>query len=194
MSNELTRRNVLQMAAGAVAGVASSHWVFLAAGDGRIVKAATTDGEAFTPAVLTQAELDQLAAVCEAIIPRTDTPGARDARVHEYIDVALSVETEDMRKRFSEGLAWLEEYCKKTAGKGLAQASMDDIVRVLTPISDVNESFADDLKTGASFFSNVKTKTLFGYYTSREGWVEELGRPEHVGMEAWVGCTHEGNH
>ncbi len=194
MSNELTRRNMLQMAAGAVTAYASSHWVFRVATDGRIVKAATVDGESFTPAVLTQAEVDQLAAVCEAIIPRTDTPGARDARVHEYIDVALSVESEDARKRFREGLAWLEAYCKKTTRNGLAQASADDLVRLLTPISDANETVADDLRPGASFFSNVKTKTVFGYYTSREGWVEELGRPEHVGMEKWTGCQHEGNH
>jgi hypothetical protein len=51
------------------------------------------------------------------------------------------------------------------------------------------------LKPGASFFTNVKTKTVFGYFTSREGWVEELGRPEHVGMETWMGCSHqEGTH
>lgn len=190
MSNELSRRTLLQMAAGAATSLAGSNWVFRVAGSGRIVKAATAEGEAFTPTILTQDELEQLAVVCEAIIPRTDTPGARDARVHEYIDVALSTETEDMRKRFREGLAWFDDYCTKTTRNGLAKASPEDLVRVLTAISDVNENVVEDLRSGASFFTNVKTKTIFGYYTSREGWVEELRRPEHVGMEKWVGCAH----
>lgn len=193
MSNEITRRNVLQLAVGAATAYAGSHWLFRATPDGQIVKAADHHGtQTFKAAVLSADELEQVAAVCEAIIPRTDTPGARDARVHEYIDVALSVESEDQQKRFHEGLAWLDAYCKKTTRNGLAKAGPEDLVKVLTPISDANESVPDDLKPGASFFTNVKTKTVFGYYTSREGWVEELGRPEHVGMEKWTGCGHGG--
>jgi hypothetical protein len=195
MSNEITRRNVLQMAAGAATALAGSRWVFRATPEGRIVKAATNDGETFVPTILTRDELNQLAAVCEAIIPRTDTPGARDARVHEYIDVALSVESPDMQKRFRDGLAWLDDFCKKTIRNGLADASPADLERVLNAISDANETIPGDLRPGASFFSNVKTRTIFGFYTSREGWVEELGRPEHVGMEHWTGCPHpDGNH
>jgi hypothetical protein len=120
MAREITRRNVLQMAAGAASAYAGSHWVFRLTDDGRIVKAAAGDGETFKPQVLSKKELEQLAAVCEGIIPRTDTPGARDARVHEYIDVALSVENEAMQKRFREGLEWLDDYCRKTTRRSLA--------------------------------------------------------------------------
>ena len=190
MSDELTRRNILKLAAGAATAFASSNWVFRLTGDGRIVKAASAEGEAFAPAVLTQPELQQLAAVCEAVIPRTDTPGARDARVHEYIDVALSIESEPMQKAFKDGLKWLDSYCKKLTGNRLAKATPEDLVRALTPISDINDEIPEDLRIGASFFTNLKTKTIFGYYTSREGWVEELGRPEHVGMEHLTGCQH----
>jgi len=192
MSNEITRRNVLKLAAGAAGAAASSHWVFRLASDGRIVKAATADGEAFVPTVLRKKELDQLAAVCEAIIPQTNTPGARAARVHEYIDVALSIESEGSQKLFREGLDWLDTHCKKTTGNNLLKASPEDMIKALTPLSDANDTIADDLKPGATFFSTVKSKTIFGYYTSREGWVEELGRPEHVGMEKWFGCAHGG--
>ncbi len=93
------------------------------------------------------------------------------------------------------GLAWMEEHCRKQTRKSPADASGDEVAAALAMVSDANESVADALKPGASFFGDLKSRTIFGYYTSREGWVEELGRPEHVGMEKWVGCPHpDGTH
>lgn len=187
MPNKLSRRSLLKLSAGAATALTGSNWIFRAAGDGRIVKAQTENAGAFKPEFFSQKEIDQIAAVCETIIPRTDTPGARDARVHEYLDVAMSVENEAVSKRFREGLAWLESYCKKETRKGLAEISPEQLITLLSAISDDNPDIKADLKPGASFFTDVKARTIFGYYTSREGWVEELGRPEHVGMEKFVG-------
>jgi hypothetical protein len=195
MNNEISRRRLLKMTASAATALAGSHWAFRVGADGRIVKAQTADPSAWKPTFFTGAEIQQLAAVCEAIIPRTKTPGARDARVHEYIDVAMTVEAAPLQDRFRTGLAWLEAYCQKQTKKGLANASGEEITRLLATISDTNQKVPDDLKPGASFFTDVKSRTLFGFYTSREGWVEDLGRPEHVGMEKWAGCPHpEGTH
>lgn len=197
----ISRRSLLKMTAGAATAWTGTNWVFRATSDGRIVKAQTHGHEAgaapaeFKPVFLTGAEVDQIAALCETIIPKTDTPGARDARVHEYIDVAMSVESEPIQKRFRDGLAWIEQYCQKQTKKGLAQASADQLITLLTPLSDKNATVADELKPGASFFTDLKSRTIFGFYTSREGFVEDLGRPEHIGMERWIGCPHpEGTH
>lgn len=194
MKNELTRRGLLKLSAGAATALAGAHWIFRATGDGRVVKAQTESGAAFKPVLLSDTEVQQLAAACETLIPRTDTPGARDARVHEYLDVALSVESEPVQKRFREGLAWLEGHCKKQHRKGLAEASAEELIELLSAISDDNPNIKDELKPGASFFTDLKARTIFGYYTSREGWIEELGLPEHVGMEKFTGCTHDGAH
>lgn len=187
MSNELSRRSLLKLSAGAATALAGSNWIFRATRDGRVVKAQTDGVTAFTPEFFSPAEIGQLAAVCETIIPRTDTPGARDARVHEYLDVAMTVENEAVSKRFREGLAWLEDYCKSETKKSLAEATPEQLIALLSSISDDNTDIPVKLKPGASFFGDVKSRTIFGYYTSREGWVEELGRPEHVGMEKYVG-------
>lgn len=186
MSNEISRRNLLKLSAGAATAL-GMNWIFRATDDGRVVKAQTEGAIAFKPEFFSDAEIQQLAAVCETIIPRTDTPGARDARVHEYIDVAMTVEAESSSKRFRDGLAWLEGYCKKETKKSLAEANADQLITLLTSISDDNASVKEDARPGATFFTDVKTRTIFGYYTSREGWVEELGRPEHIGMEKFVG-------
>lgn len=191
MSEKISRRRMLGMTAGAAAtALTGSEWVFEAGSDGRIVKAAKKSEGDWSPVFLSKKEVQQLATVCEAIIPRTDTPGARDARVHEYIDLALSFETEARRDGFREGLKWLDKHTKRTTGKSLQKASSEDVAHALAPLSDEHSSHPEELKPGTSFFRDVKTRTIFGYYTSVEGRVGELGLPEEVTMVGFEGCTH----
>ncbi len=93
---------MLGMTAGAAAtAIAGPEWIFVVSDSGKIVKAAGKGGGApWKPVFLSKKEAEQVAAVSEAIIPRTDTAGARDARVHEYIDLALSVEGAARQKSF----------------------------------------------------------------------------------------------
>jgi len=179
---------VLKAGVAAAGAAAGGYWVFRATDDGRIIKAQSD--EAWAPVLLSAEEADRLAAVCEAIIPRTDTPGARDARVHEYIDVSLAIEGDGVQKRFRQGLAWLHGSCEEQTGRDLHEATPEQLVEVLTPLSDAHDAHPEELKPGASFFRDIKSRTIFAYYTSREGWVQELGRPASIGMESWTGCTH----
>lgn len=192
MADTISRRNMLGMTAGAAAtAFAGSDWVFALTENGSIVKAATKEGSAaWKPVLLSKSEAEQVAIVCEAIIPRTDTAGARDARVHEYIDLALSVERKKSQRSFREGLKWLNRNCKDLTGKGLRKASETDLAKILDSISDKHDAHPDTLKTGASFFKDIKRRTIFGYYTSKEGRVQELGKRAAVSMETYEGCTH----
>jgi hypothetical protein len=191
-NQKMSRRTMLGLTASAATAAAGIDWVFAVNGEGKIVKAA---GNAeWSPIVLSGKQAERLAAVCEAIIPRTDTPGARDARVHEYIDLSLSIESGPVQTRFLEGLDWLDKYCKKQTRRTLDKVDPADLDAVLEPLSDAHEDHDEDLRPGVSFFSDIKSRTIFGYYTSREGWVEELGRPEFVGMEKFLGCPHSGQH
>ena len=71
MNDELSRRNLLKMTAGAVTALTGSNWVFRVADGGRIVKAQTDAVSAWKPVYFKGDEADQVAALCEAIIPRT---------------------------------------------------------------------------------------------------------------------------
>lgn len=53
--------------------------------------------------VVKPAELQSLIALIDTIIPRTDTPGASDAKVHEFIDYELS-RSPERASQFHEGL------------------------------------------------------------------------------------------
>lgn len=60
---------------------------------------------------LTPAEMAAVEALAERIIPATDTPGARAAKVHQYIDWVLSEADGDERAAFRAGLAWVDSQC-----------------------------------------------------------------------------------
>lgn len=181
----LSRRKLLGMAAGAAAG---TSWVFALDAKGNVVRAASADG-AFTPSILTPNQLDAVAQLCETIIPRTDTPGAIDARVHEYIDVRLSGMYEADRRSFLRGLNWLEGRAS-LHGRSIAELDAAERISLLDPISDKHDNHSQAVKPGVDFFRTLKNWTIHGYYTSREGRVQTLGLPESQGMQQWVGCTH----
>jgi len=192
MTNEITRRELLGMtAAGAVASVS---WVYTIDSKGKIVKQVAESAEEWKPLVLKKKEIQQLEVLCETIIPRTDTSGAQAARVHEYIDLALSMESTSNQERMHQGLRWLDKRCKDTQKTDILNATEDQMIDLLTPLSDEHESFVDNLNIGAALFRDVKRRTIFAYFTSKEGRVEELGLPEHTMMVKQNGCTHGGNH
>ena len=194
--NELTRRQAVGLAAGAALSlVASERWVF-AARDGEVVKAAADPaGAAWRPVLFKAREGEGLARLVEALIPRTGTPGARDARVHEYIDLAVSLAPAVEKKEFVDGYRWLDRHCQRLHDADLAGVGDPDLVAILHSISDAHAEHPKKLLRGARFFTDLKRRTIFGYYTSLEGRVQELGLPETVSMQSWRGCPHpDGGH
>jgi hypothetical protein len=190
--NELTRRQAVGLAAGvALSLVAREQWVF-AARDGEVVKtAADAAGAAWRPVLFNEREGEGLAKLVEALIPRTDTPGARAARVHEYIDLAVSLAPAVEKNEFVDGYRWLDRHCQRLHDADLAGASDADLVGLLHTISDEHAEHPKKLLRGARFFADLKRRTIFGYYTSLEGRVQELGLPETVSMRSWRGCSHD---
>lgn len=189
--NELTRRSAVGLAAGAALTIAAGErWVF-AARDGDVVKT-PGDAAAWRPILFDEREAEGLARLVDALIPRTATPGARDARVHEYIDLSVSLAPVEEKKAFVDGLRWLDRRSQKSYGADLATVESADLVALLHSISDEHENPPKSLQTGTRFFADLKRRTVFGYYTSVEGRVQELGLPETVSLQTWRGCLHPG--
>jgi len=190
MTTEITRRNMLGMTATAAAtALGASNWIFSFDEDGNVVRAATKNGQ-WSPDFFSKKEIAQVEALCETIIPKTDTAGASEARVHEYIDLLYSVDSESNQDRVQDGLKWLDKRCKKIQKTSISKASPDQLIALLEPLSDEHTSHPDDLEIGAALFRDLKSKTITGYYTSKEGRVEELGLPEHTIMTTFDGCAH----
>jgi hypothetical protein len=179
------------LAAGAALSLATTErWVF-AAQNGDVVKT-PGDAAAWRPVLFDAREAEGLARLVDAIIPRTATPGARDARVHEYIDLAVSLAPLEEKKAFVDGLRWLDKRCRKTRGADLSTVESGDLISLLHSISDEQKDPPKSLLPGTTFFADLKRRTIFGYYTSVEGRVQELGLPETVSLQSWVGCPDPG--
>jgi hypothetical protein len=113
------------------------------------------------------AELKELGEWVELIIPRTDTPGARDANVHYLIDGAC-------RRSAAEGKAWRETLAWFGKQKGSR-------AEVLERISQENHRY----------FKRLKDATLDHYYNTREGLQTELGWNANTYVARFEGCTHK---
>jgi hypothetical protein len=124
----------------------------------------------------------------EIIIPETDTPGAKGARVNEFIDVILTEwATEEDRGHFLEGLAAVDKQSSELYGKDFVEASplqqltlvraMDEAIGMAggRPARHGNTVPERDTQLKGNFFTVFKGITLHGYYTSEVGFSRELG-------------------
>ena len=128
----------------------------------------------WTPRALSTEQGELVAAVADHIIPRTDTPGARDVGVHRFIDVMMAeyYSSED-RERFLAGLADLDARAQRTCRESFLRCSGAQQRELLTAVDA--ESFAPR-RAGEPipWFRTMKELTLLGYYTSEAGASDEL--------------------
>jgi len=92
----------------------------------------------WTPKVLSPAQNEAVIALAEIIIPKTETPGATDARVNEFIDGVLAEASEDNRKKFLDGLAWLDTHTTEAHGAPFTKLTHEQQVAVLTALSQLS--------------------------------------------------------
>jgi hypothetical protein len=108
------------LAASSVAGVRGDAWMRAAE-------------PAWRAGTLTARQTELVATIAEHIIPATETPGARAAGVHRFVDVILSdYYKEDERKRFLDGLAALDARAEKELGAPFLEASPKRQLALLT--------------------------------------------------------------
>jgi hypothetical protein len=143
-------------------------------------------------------------AMSEIILPQTETPGAKGAKVNEFIDVILSDwATEADRKHFLSGLATMDERTTALYAKPFVDCAPDQQETLLRAMDDewVREEYQPKPRTSAyekrdqqlrgNFFGVFKRLTLVGYYTSEIGFTQELKKVIIPG--SYKGCTHIGD-
>src|SRR5262249_16326780 len=80
---------------------------------------------------------DTVVAMIDQIIPATDTPGAKGARVNEFIDLILTEwATPEERKSFLDGLAGVDKQSQALYGKSFSDATAEQQAVQLRAIDD----------------------------------------------------------
>ena len=139
---------------------------------------------AWNPQTFTPAQNEAVIALTEAIIPTTDTAGAKEAKVNEYIDLFLNTGPTAERKRFLDGLAWLEQYSTQQHGKSFAKLSAEQQNTLLGKLDEGNNP---EVEPGHQFFRMAKQLTSRVYYNTAIGY-RELNKGGRV--PSGFGCNH----
>ncbi len=127
-------------------------------------------------AFFTDAQREAVTAFSDLIIPTTDTPGAVEAGVVEYIELIVSEwYNAGERERFMRGLAHLDEHTESTTGVRFAYAGVERQTAILKGMEAEGRALMEaDLDGAESFFHQARGLVLHGYYTSEIGMKEEM--------------------
>jgi len=121
--------------------------------------------------------------ISEIIIPQTDTPGAKAARVNEFIDLILTEwYDEEEKSTFLTGLTEVDARTRDLFGKDFVDCGEKPQVEILQALDDDVAAARAEFRRGSSrrrppernFFFMIKQLTLIGYYTSQVGFEQEL--------------------
>jgi hypothetical protein len=168
---DVTRRQMLTIAAGAVAAV---PLLGSATALGAPTSVSGILADAVTgPKFLTAAELALLDELTELIIPTDDhSPGARAAKVAPYIDARLAEAFEpDLRTRWRDGLKGVDTLATSMHGQAFMACTAAQRLATLTRFAEHEKKpeSADD-----KFFDELKQWTVNVYYTSDIGLHQEM--------------------
>jgi gluconate 2-dehydrogenase gamma chain len=122
------------------------------------------------------------------ILPPTATPGAKAARVNEFIDVILTDwATPEERKDFLAGISDVDRQSNAFFAKDFLSCSPEQQTALLRAMDDAVDwsyhprrvrnsipAVQRDTQLQGEFFHVFKILTLHGYYTSEIGFTQEL--------------------
>jgi len=135
---------------------------------------------------------DTVVAMIDQIIPATETPGAKGARVNEFMDVILTEWADDEERRnFLSGLADIDKQSNTLFGTNFAAAASEQQLTLLRALDEsasiarsarearesrppIWEPAGRDTQMQDDFFTVFKKMTVHGYYTSEIGFSQEL--------------------
>jgi gluconate 2-dehydrogenase gamma chain len=115
-------------------------------------------------AFFNDADAATVAAFAERLMPGAPgKPGAREANVVNYIDLALAGAYQDQQEFYRHGLAQLDAYCRKAEGApftALAAPKQDEVITAL----EHNKADGFAWPTAAAFFATIRTHTIEGMF------------------------------
>jgi gluconate 2-dehydrogenase gamma chain len=129
--------------------------------------ATTAQAQAHGPghgAFLNDDDAATVAEFAERLMPGAPgKPGARDAGVLNYIDLALAGAYADLQDFYRRGLTSLEAYCRKTNDASfvkLSTAKQDEVIAAL----EQGKATGFTWPTAQAFFNTVRTHTMEGMF------------------------------
>jgi hypothetical protein len=116
--------------------------------------------------------------VAETILPRTSTPGAKDAKVGQFMSVMVKdCYTPADQKIFMEGVSSkLDEAAEKKGGKKFTELDATQRTALLIDLDKEQKEYQKNKKDEEPnhYFRMIKELTLLGFFTSEPGMTKAL--------------------
>ncbi len=133
-------------------------------------------------------QIRTLEALSETIIPADEhSPGARAARVWEYIDETVADADTRTKDLWTQGLTFLDGIAEREHGKNFEDCTADQQVALVERISQNEDA---PTRPEDRFFVTAKRATIDGYYTSAIGIHQDLQYQGNTALAEFPGCTH----
>ncbi len=136
-------------------------------------KADPSDG--WKPSFFSQDEIDMLAEVSERIIPKTDTPGAKDALVHRYLDEAVIFNFDDDEKNMiKQGIGLFNELANSKFKKKFVELKAEEMDNIIQQTADDARAAKTKGDDSPQVFPTIKGMVAAGFFTSEVGATQAL--------------------
>ncbi len=122
--------------------------------------------------------------IAETIVPATNTPGAKAAKVGQFMAIIVSDCYEpEAQKRFVEGLATLQADCMAQMKKSFMKCSPAQRTEFLETLDKTQREYQKKRKGNEPnhYFRVIKDLVLWGYFTSETGATQALRFIEYPG-------------
>jgi gluconate 2-dehydrogenase gamma chain len=186
-AQDIPRREIVRILG--IAAVAS-HWPGFARwayAGGHPPDAAPTAPSQFKPQFFSPEEYALVERLTDLIIPRDETPGAREAGVAEFVDFMVAHDREQQYS-FRTGLTWLNAHAGRTFGTPFLELTEAQQVSLLEPLA-YRTKYRDGEEDGREFFGRIRELTVMGFYTSEIGY-HELDNPALRFYAKSPACPH----
>lgn len=126
------------------------------------------------PSFFDQDQINTLAEMTETILPRTETPGAKDVGVHQFLDTFIKeVKYDNEQQLILKGLERANADCQAVYGYRFEECTPSEKEQLLQRYDELtaidkeapNDPNAVDM---GKFFKELKGMTMFAYFTSAE--------------------------
>jgi gluconate 2-dehydrogenase gamma chain len=191
----MNRREVLRQVAWLMGGAISAPAVL-----GVLKGCSAKQGADWKPVFLSEEQGAIVAELADLIIPRTDTPGAKDVGVPAFIDVMLKeVYPKKDQDRFLAGLKDFDDEAKRLHDEPFVKLSTDErleLVRRLhqSAAAEERELNISPARLERPFILMVRELTLLGFFTSETGVYKVLQHvPVPGSFQACVPLDQAGN-
>lgn len=174
----MNRREFLQCAALLVSGASASQLGFSLTQEQRVHLASAPNFNTGEVNYFSDAQRKIVAAMCEVIIPRTETPGAIDAGVPRFIELmAANWFNEEERNIFDAGIQDIESRIPREYGKSFDRLPADEQLEIMEALEDAASdspwygfaSVQREFMSDAPFICQLKELTIWGFFTSEKG-------------------------